>query len=356
GNMSPEYGSTLSVFPIDDVTLRYLALTGRSREQIALVEAYAKEQGLWHDPDATPRYTETLELDLSTVVPSIAGPKRPQDRIALAESPESFRNSLASLLSESARPLKGYDTSVAETFPASDPPSPEQPEKVSAAPNEYVDDAPSDTLEETAVAAEPDHAAISITLADGTKCEIDHGAVVIAAITSCTNTSNPEVMMAAALLAKNAVERGMQRKPWVKTSLAPGSRVVTDYYERADLMQYLEALGFGLVGYGCTTGIGNSGPLIPEVSQAVADSDLAAVSVLSGNRNFDGRIHSEVKMNYLMSPPLVVAYALTGTMDIDLFNDPLGNDRDGRPVYLKDIWPATSEVAAVIEASIASDM
>ena len=356
GNMSPEYGSTLSIFPIDDVTLRYMALTGRSREQIALVEAYAKEQGLWHDPDATPRYTETLELDLSTVVPSIAGPKRPQDRIALAESQEAFRNSLASLLSESARPLKGYDTSVAETFPASDPPSPEQPEKVSAAPNEYVEDAPSDTLEETAVAAEPEHAAISITLADGTKCEIDHGAVVIAAITSCTNTSNPEVMMAAALLAKNAVERGMQRKPWVKTSLAPGSRVVTDYYERADLMQYLEALGFGLVGYGCTTCIGNSGPLIPEVSQAVADYDLAVVSVLSGNRNFEGRIHSEVKMNYLMSPPLVVAYALAGTMDIDLFNDPLGTDRDGQPVYLKDIWPATSEVAAVIEASIASEM
>jgi len=356
GNMSPEYGSTLAIFPIDEVTLRYMALTGRSDEQIALVEAYAKEQGLWHNPQAEPRYTETLELDLSTVVPSIAGPKRPQDRIPLAESKHAFRNSLSALISESQKPLKGYDKAVDSTFPASDPPSSEQPEKVSAKPNELIEEQPSDSLEGSEDAATELREPISITMADGTVCQIDHGTVVIAAITSCTNTSNPEVMMAAALLAKNAVEKGLQRKPWVKTSLAPGSRVVTDYYERAGMMPYLEALGFDLVGYGCTTCIGNSGPLIPEVSKAIADYDLAVASVLSGNRNFEGRIHAEVKMNYLMSPPLVVAYALAGTMDIDLYNEPIGTGKDGQPVYLKDIWPSAADVSAVVQNSIASDM
>ena len=355
GNMSPEYGSTLSIFPIDDVTLRYMRLTGRSEEQIALVEAYAKEQGLWHDPQAEPRFTETLELDLSTVVPSIAGPKRPQDRIPLADSQEAFRKSLASLISESRRPLKGYDKAVDETFPASDPPSGEQPPRFSSAPNS-LEEEPQDSLHGGEAVAEQEHEPVRITLEDGTSCEIDHGSVVIAAITSCTNTSNPEVMMAAALLAKNAVEKGLQRKPWVKTSLAPGSRVVTDYYERSGLTPYLEALGFNLVGYGCTTCIGNSGPLIPAVSKAIADYDLSVASVLSGNRNFEGRIHAEVKMNYLMSPPLVVAYALAGTMDIDLFNDPIGTGKDGQAVYLKDIWPSASDVAAVVQASIASEM
>jgi len=356
GNMSPEYGSTLAIFPIDDVTLKYMALTGRSSEQIALVEAYAKEQGLWHDPHAEPRYTERLELDLSTVVPSIAGPKRPQDRIPLADSRKAFHGALSTLISDMPQPLKGYDKAVEGSFPASDPPSHEQPQRVSEAPNDHVEDAPSDSLDEHSLAAKTGRESISITLADGTACQIDHGSVVIAAITSCTNTSNPAVMMAAALLAKNAVEKGLNRKPWVKTSLAPGSRVVTDYYDRAGLTPYLDALGFSLVGYGCTTCIGNSGPLIPEVSQAVNDYDLAVVSVLSGNRNFEGRIHAEVKMNYLMSPPLVVAYALAGTMDIDLFNDPLGEDKEGRPVYLRDIWPSAAEVAAVIDSSIASDM
>jgi len=348
GNMSPEYGSTIAIFPMDEVTLRYMEFTGRSAEQIALVEAYAKEQGLWHDPHAEPRYSERLELDLSTVVPSIAGPKRPQDRISLAEAKQAFRGTLAGFVDDTPQKLKGYDEAVAGSFPASDPPSPDQPEQVSEAPTDHVDEAPISGVRKR----DP----ISITLSDGTECQIDHGSVVIAAITSCTNTSNPTVMMAAALLAKNAVEKGLARKPWVKTSLAPGSRVVTDYYDRAGLTPYLEALGFNLVGYGCTTCIGNSGPLIPEVSQAVNENDLAVVSVLSGNRNFEGRIHAEVKMNYLMSPPLVVAYALAGTMDIDLFNDALGTGKDGRKVYLKDIWPTASEVAHVVESSIVSDM
>lgn len=348
GNMSPEYGSTIAIFPMDEVTLRYLELTGRSSEQIALVEAYAKEQGLWHDPHAELRYSERLELDLSTVVPSIAGPKRPQDRISLAEAKQAFRGALSALIDDTPQKLKGYDQAVAGSFPASDPPSHEQPENVSDAPNDHVDEAPLSGLRK----CDP----VSITLSDGTECQIDHGSVVIAAITSCTNTSNPTVMMAAALLAKNAVKKGLARKPWVKTSLAPGSRVVTDYYDRAGLTPYLEALGFNLVGYGCTTCIGNSGPLIPEVSQAVDEHDLAVVSVLSGNRNFEGRIHAEVKMNYLMSPPLVVAYALAGTMDIDLFNDALGTGKNGQEVYLKDIWPTASEVAHVVESSIVSDM
>ena len=349
GNMSPEYGSTIAIFPIDDVTLQYMRLTGRAEEQIALVEAYAKEQGLWHDPNAAPRYSEHLELDLSTVVPSIAGPKRPQDRISLADSKEAFRGALATMMGDEEDPqkLKGYDKAVAESFPASDPPSPEQPEVTSEAPTDLVEEAP--------LSGQRRRNPVTLTI-NGEECRVDHGAVVIAAITSCTNTSNPAVMIAAALLAKKAVEKGLTRQPWVKTSLAPGSRVVTDYYDRAGLTPYLEALGFNLVGYGCTTCIGNSGPLIPEVSQAINEHDLSVVSVLSGNRNFEGRIHAEVKMNYLMSPPLVVAYALAGTMDIDLFNDALGVDKDGKRVYLKDIWPSPAEVAQVVDSSIVSEM
>ncbi|RTZ45597.1 aconitate hydratase [Candidimonas sp. SYP-B2681] len=350
GNMSPEYGSTIAIFPIDDVTLRYMELTGRSSEQIALAEAYAKEQGLWHDSDREPRYSERLELDLSTVVPSIAGPKRPQDRISLSDAKQAFRGALSTFVHEPAQAQQGYDKAVAESFPASDPPAftDDERERKSAQPTDHVADAPVSGVRRR----EP----VSVAFEDGQRGQIDHGSVVIAAITSCTNTSNPTVMIAAALLAKNAVNRGLGRKPWVKTSLAPGSRVVTDYYDRAGLTPYLEALGFNLVGYGCTTCIGNSGPLIPEVSQAVARHDLSVVSVLSGNRNFEGRIHAEVKMNYLMSPPLVVAYALAGTMDIDLFNDALGLDKSGQAVYLKDIWPSAAEVAQVVESSIASSM
>ncbi|MBP6018553.1 MAG: aconitate hydratase [Burkholderiaceae bacterium] len=348
GNMSPEYGSTIAIFPIDDVTLNYMRLTGRSDQQVALVEAYAKAQGLWHDAAVEPRYSERLELDLSTVVPSIAGPKRPQDRISLADAKQAFRGALASYVDLPGEKKQGYDKAVDESFPASDPPAYKDAEVRSAAPTDHVAEAPAGDQRR--------HDAVAFTLADGSKCFMDHGSVVIAAITSCTNTSNPAVMMAAALLAKNAVNKGLTRKPWVKTSLAPGSRVVTDYYDRAGVTPYLEALGFDLVGYGCTTCIGNSGPLIPEVSKAIDDHDLSVVSVLSGNRNFEGRIHAEIKMNYLMSPPLVVAYALVGTMDIDLMKDSLGNDRDGKPVYLKDIWPSAAEVQAVIESSIESDM
>ncbi|HEY9459883.1 MAG TPA: aconitate hydratase AcnA, partial [Paralcaligenes sp.] len=348
GNMSPEYGSTISIFPIDDETLRYLRLTGRSDEQIALVEAYAKAQGLWHDPDVELRYSQRLELDLSSVVPSIAGPKRPQDRISLKSAKEAFHGALATILSGSAPKTRGYDKAVAESFPASDVPAFDDSARPSAAPTNSVDKAPAGDGRQ--------HDPVTITLDDGVKCTVDHGSVVIAAITSCTNTSNPMVMIAAALLAKKAVEKGLTRKPWVKTSLAPGSRVVMDYYERAGLMKYLEALGFYLVGFGCTTCIGNSGPLIPQVSKAVNDHDLSVVSVLSGNRNFEGRIHGEIKMNYLMSPPLVVAYALAGTMDTNLFKDPLGKGSDGKDVFLKDIWPSTAEVQAVVESSIASDM
>jgi aconitate hydratase len=349
GNMSPEYGSTISIFPIDEVTLAYMRLTGRPDEQIALVEAYAKAQGMWHDPQAEPHYSETLELDLSTVQPSIAGPKRPQDRIALAEAQAAFQGALSALNGSASEKPRGYDKAVAESFPASDPPTQDGKQADTPAPTDHVHDAPVDAD------VRPRHA-VPVEFSDGSKGAVDHGSVVIAAITSCTNTSNPAVMIAAALLARNAVNAGLARKPWVKTSLAPGSRVVTDYYEKAGLTPYLEALGFNLVGYGCTTCIGNSGPLIPEVSQAVVQNDLSVVSVLSGNRNFEGRIHAEVKMNYLMSPPLVVAYALAGTMDIDMFNDPLGEGKDGTPVYLKDIWPSAAEVAQVVDASIASDM
>ena len=344
GNMSPEYGSTIAVFPVDDETITYMRLTGRSEEQLALVEAYAKEQGLWHDDSREPRYSERLELDLSTVVPSLAGPKRPQDRVALTDAKTAFRGALADYVDEEE---KGYDEASAESFPASDSPA-YHGNNGSAAPTNHVSAAPAD-------GGRPSNPA-KVERADGSTYEVDHGAVAIAAITSCTNTSNPSVMIGAALLAKKAVEKGLQTKPWVKTTLAPGSKVVSDYYERAGLTPYLDKLGFNLVGYGCTTCIGNSGPLIPEVSKAVNDNDLAVVSVLSGNRNFEGRINPDIKMNYLASPPLVVAYALAGSMDLDLYNDPLGQDTDGNDVFLKDLWPAPSEVEEVIGHAITSEM
>ncbi|MCK5891037.1 aconitate hydratase, partial [Aeromicrobium sp.] len=344
GNMSPEYGSTIAVFPIDDETTKYMRLTGRSEEQIALTEAYAKAQGLWHDDDHEPRYSEYLELDLSTVVPSIAGPKRPQDRVELTDAKGSFRTALADYASDDEQGVNGYDEAVAESFPASDTPS--------SSADGTNGDAPSAPAPSGAGRpSNPQH----VTLEDGTEFELDHGAVTIAAITSCTNTSNPSVMIGAALLAKKAVEKGLTRKPWVKTTLAPGSKVVTDYYEKSGLTPYLDKLGFNLVGYGCTTCIGNSGPLIPEVSQAVNDGDLAVVSVLSGNRNFEGRINPDIKMNYLASPPLVIAYALAGTMDTDLQTAPLGQDSDGNDVFLRDIWPSPTEVEDVIASSISSD-
>lgn len=345
GNMSPEFGSTIAVFPIDEETVKYLELTGRSAEQLALVEAYAKAQGLWHDPDAEPRYSEKLELDLATVVPSIAGPKRPQDRIQVTDAKESFRNSLKDYVEGEEE--NGYDESVAETFPASDPAT-SNGHGEAAPPSDHLSAAPRDGGRPSSP--------VEVTLEDGTRFTLDHGAVTIAAITSCTNTSNPSVMIGAALLAKKAVEKGLQRKPWVKTTLAPGSKVVSDYYEKSGLTPYLDKLGFNLVGYGCTTCIGNSGPLIPEVSAAVNEKDLSVVSVLSGNRNFEGRINPDVKMNYLASPPLVVAYALAGSMDVDLFNDPLGQDQDGNDVFLKDVWPAPSEVEEVIAGAINSEM
>ncbi|MET0740643.1 MAG: aconitate hydratase AcnA [Candidatus Nanopelagicales bacterium] len=321
GNMSPEYGSTCAIFPIDEETIRYLRFTGRPDEQVALVEAYAKEQGLWHDPAAEPVYSETTELDLSTVVPSIAGPKRPQDRVSLSEAKRKFRVTIGDYVDD-------VDEAELESFPASDAPASNPPRPSNPVP---------------------------VTV-DGVATFVDHGSVVIASITSCTNTSNPSVMLGAALLAKKAVERGLVSKPWVKTSLAPGSQVVTDYYERSGLVPYLDKLGFNLVGYGCTTCIGNSGPLPEEVSAAVQANDLAVVSVLSGNRNFEGRINPDVKMNYLASPPLVVAYAIAGTMDFDFATDPLGHDEAGEPVYLRDIWPSPAEIESTIADSIGSDM
>ncbi len=343
GNMSPEYGSTIAVFPIDSKTTEYLRLTGRSDQQIALVETYAKEQGLWHSDDREPRYSEYLELDLGTVVPSIAGPRRPQDRVQVAHAKQGFREALRDFVS--AEELTGWDESVDESFPASDVPSRAFGE--SLAPHEYG--------EESADIARPSKQ-VPITLSDGTSFDLDHGAVVIAAITSCTNTSNPSVMIGAALVAKKAVERGLNRKPWVKTTLAPGSKVVSDYYDRSGLTPYLDKLGFNLVGYGCTTCIGNSGPLIPEVSAAVHENDLAVVSVLSGNRNFEGRINPDVKMNYLASPPLVVAYAIAGTMDIDLLNDSLGTDEQGNEVHLADIWPSEAEIDEIVASAIGAEM
>jgi aconitate hydratase len=344
GNMSPEFGSTCAIFPIDAETLRYLEFSGRPAEQIALVEAYAKEQGLWHDEASEePTFSDRLELRLEDVVPSIAGPKRPQDRVSLTESKAAFRLALEGYLpGEDAQ-----DEAVAESFPASDPVA------------TYVLDGegnePQGDTGGTQV-AERIRTVTPVTLADGTETELDHGHVVIAAITSCTNTSNPSVMIGAGILARNAVQRGLKVKPWVKTSLAPGSKVVTEYLERAGLTEYLDALGFNLVGYGCTTCIGNSGPLPDEISNVVGAEDLAVVSVLSGNRNFEGRINPDVKMNYLASPPLCVAYAIAGTMDIDLYDEPLGEDDQGTQVYLKDLWPTAAEVAATVEEAVQSDM
>ena len=355
GNMSPEYGSTCAIFPIDAETLRYLIFTGRPPELVALVEAYAKEQGLWHDPEAEPRYTETVELDLGTVVPSLAGPRRPQDRLALTDARRGFRAALADMAPEpEARPDgDGPDEASAESFPASDPPA----AMAGTAPHENHDPKPAGWFEPDPTGASGRASnRVPVALEDGTRFDLDHGHVVIAAITSCTNTSNPSVMLAAGLLARNAVDRGLASKPWVKTSLAPGSKVVMDYYERAGLLPSLEKLGFHLVGFGCTTCIGNSGPLAPEVSQAVTDGDLVVASVLSGNRNFEGRINPDCRMNFLASPPLVVAYALAGTMDIDLLDDPLGHDPDGNPVYLRDLWPSSAEVAELIGRAVQSDM
>jgi aconitate hydratase A / 2-methylisocitrate dehydratase len=350
GNMSPEYGATCGIFPVDAETLRYLEFTGRPTEQLELVEAYAREQGMFHEEDAEDAvYSDGLELDLSTVEPSLAGPKRPQDRISLSNAAQDFLGELSD-----QRDGKGGDhggNGARGTFPASDPPS-----SMAGQDDDGREDDGEPAHQHGDVAVEEvEHASSHVEL-DGEEFDLEDGAVVIAAITSCTNTSNPSVMLGAGLLARNAVERGLTRKPWVKTSLAPGSKVVMDYYERAGLIEPLEKLGFNLVGYGCTTCIGNSGPLQEEISAAIEDNDLTVCSVLSGNRNFEGRIHPEVKMNYLASPPLCVAYALAGRMDLDLYNDPLGEDADGQPVYLRDIWPSQADIAAEIESAVESDM
>ncbi len=355
GNMSPEFGSTCAIFPIDAETVRYLEFSGRPPELVALVEAYAREQGLWHDEHSiAPDYSDTIELDLGDVVPSLAGPKRPQDRVALSDAQESFRIALEPYLprDDDSDPRQATIEFSALSFPASDPPSTNEPER---RPPVHLD-SDEHAHEIAALVAARAPTAVHATLADGSDVELDHGHVVIAAITSCTNTSNPSVMVAAGLVARNAVARGMTSKPWVKTSLAPGSKVVTEYLDRAGLTGDLEALGFHLVGYGCTTCIGNSGPLAPEVSAAIQEGDLAAVSVLSGNRNFEGRINPDVKMNYLASPPLVVAYALAGTMDADVVNDPIGVGSDGTEVYLRDLWPTTREVAETVQRAVRSEM
>jgi aconitate hydratase len=344
GNMSPEYGSTASIFPIDDETLGYLRFTGRSDAQVQLVEAYAKAQGLFHDPDREPDYDETLTMDLSEVVPSISGPSRPQDRVSLTDAKPSFRTAVMKHVKHVPM-APAADPAVVESFPASDAPA-------RSGGGDTGQDAPA------APAGSDDRprTSVPVTLEDGTSFDLDHGDIVIAAITSCTNTSNPEVMLAAGLLARNAVEKGLMTKPWVKASLAPGSKVVMDYYNRAELLPYLEKLRFNLVGFGCTTCVGNSGPLDPRISEAISEGDVASVAVLSGNRNFEGRINPDVKMNYLASPPLVVAYAIAGTMDIDLYNEPLGDDAEGNPVFLKDIWPAPEELKSVLEDSVRSEM
>ena len=346
GNMSPEFGSTAAIFPIDQVTLDYLELTGRSEEQIALIEAYTKEQGMWYDPAKEVSYSEYLELDLSTVVPSISGPKRPQDRIELTRSKEQFREDLVNYVVRDEN--VEVDANVVESFPASDAPSHDASEE-----QDPEHEPRSTTAEQLRERVENP---VPVSMPDGREFELDHGAVSIASITSCTNTSNPSVMMAAAVLARNATEKGLKAKPWVKTSIAPGSRVVTEYYEKSGLVPALEELGFYIVGYGCTTCIGNSGPLESEISQAIQDNDLSVTSVLSGNRNFEGRINPDVKMNYLASPPLVIAYALAGTMDFDFEKEPLGQDADGKDVFLKDIWPDPTEVQKIIDASIDTEM
>ena len=324
GNMSPEYGSTCAIFPIDDATLNYMRLTGRSEHQIRLVEAYAKEQGMWHDPNNEAQYSQTVELDLGSLEPSIAGPKRPQDRIPLRNAPDSVKVTL-----QESESIIASDTRTV---------TPDTLDKAANQPHDWP------------------HKPVNITMADGTQAQLDNGHVVIAAITSCTNTSNPLVMIGAGLLAKRAVEKGLSRKPWVKTSLAPGSRVVTDYYERAGLTSYLDKLGFNLVGYGCTTCIGNSGPLIPEISSAIDEHKLNVSAILSGNRNFEGRIHPQIQMNFLASPMLVVAYALTGTMHTNILKDSLGVGSDGKPVFLSDIWPSIPEVQKVIDECVQADM
>jgi aconitate hydratase len=350
GNMSPEFGSTCAIFPIDTETLKYLELSGRPAEQIALVEAYAREQGLWHDESSEePTFSDTIELDLATVEPSLAGPKRPQDRVSLSDAKRSFARALRDYVPTNGEQRDAIDEGVAESYPASDPPA---------------DVSPGSSAGEAHPAAQPTGATAtlphngtsrSVTL-DGESFQLDHGHVVIAAITSCTNTSNPSVMIGAGILARNALARGLRSKPWVKTSLAPGSKVVTEYLDRAGLTESLEGLGFNLVGYGCTTCIGNSGPLREEISAAVDEGDLAVVSVLSGNRNFEGRINPDVKMNYLASPPLCVAYALAGTMDTDIVGEPLGQDESGEDVYLRDIWPSEQEVAETIGEAVRADM
>ena len=335
GNMSPEYGATCGFFPVDEVTLEYLRLTGRPEQRVALVEAYCKENMLWHKPEEHPTYSQVVELDLDDVEPSLAGPRRPQDRVALAGAKEAFIESLGSFGVDYGNGT--YDKEIADSFPASDPPTFD---------NTHDEPAPLATA-----TVEKKRVPVS-----GTDYALEHGSVVIAAITSCTNTSNPSVMIGAGLLAKKAVERGMQRKPWVKSSLAPGSKVVTEYYKRAGLDRYLDELGFNLVGYGCTTCIGNSGPLPEEISAAVSEGDLVVCAVLSGNRNFEARIHGEVKANYLASPPLVVAYALAGRMDVDLTTEPIGQDGDGNDVYLRDLWPSREEIDATIGGSVEGAM
>ncbi|MQY31608.1 aconitate hydratase [Nocardia aurantia] len=345
GNMSPEFGSTAAIFPIDAETVNYLRLTGRTDEELALVEAYAKEQGMWHDSAHEPAYSEYLELDLGTVVPSIAGPKRPQDRILLSESKVAFRKDIHNYTSDpEAAPHTQLDEALAESFPASDP-----------AELTFADDDAKVYDASNGSAGRPSKP-IRVRDEDRGDFVIDHGAVVVAGITSCTNTSNPTVMIGAALLARNAVERGLTSKPWVKTNMAPGSQVVSDYYEKAGLWPYLEKLGFYLGGYGCTTCIGNTGPLPDAISKAINDNDLSVAAVLSGNRNFEGRISPDVKMNYLASPPLVIAYALAGSMDFDFEHDALGQDTDGKDVFLKDIWPSSQEIDDTIKAAINQDM